>query len=62
MNWDVLFSGECCNLHVKLQPNKIFYESNGSRGTCMYVLNKGVSKKLHDIINIETKITKPIDH
>ena len=62
MEWDIVFSGECCNLHVKSEPNKIFYESNGSRGTCMYILNRGVCKKLHDIINNEIYITKPIDH
>jgi hypothetical protein len=62
MEWDIVFSGECCNLHVKSESDKIFYESNYSRGTCMYILNRGVCKKLHDIINNEIYITKPIDH
>lgn len=62
MEWDIVFSGECCDLHHKKESNKIFYESTGSRGTCMYILNKGVCKKLNDIVNKEKQIIKPIDH
>jgi GR25 family glycosyltransferase involved in LPS biosynthesis len=63
MNWDIVFSGECCNLHIhKIDSNNIFYESNGSRGTCMYILNKGICKKINDIVLMENKIIKPIDH
>jgi glycosyl transferase family 25 len=61
-SWDVLFSGGCCDLHVNSVENKHIYESNGSRGTCMYVLNKGVCSKLKNIIEKETQIIKPIDH
>ena len=61
IEWDILFCGECCNLHFHKENNKIFYETTESRGTCMYILNKGVSKKIYDIFNNETSITKPID-
>ena len=61
-SWDVLFSGGCCDLHINQIHNKHIYESNGSRGTCMYILNKGVCNKLKNIINKETQIIKPIDH
>jgi glycosyl transferase family 25 len=60
--WDVLFSAECCELHAKSVPNKIMYESNTSRGTCMYVLNKGVSTKLSQIVQAEKGLYHPIDH
>ena len=60
--WDVLFSSECCELHAKTVPDKMLYESNTSRGTCMYVLNKGVSIKLCQIVQAETEIYLPIDH
>ena len=61
MEWDIVFSGECCGLHANIEPNKILYEST-SRGTCMYILNKGVCKKINDIFNIEQQINKSIDH
>jgi GR25 family glycosyltransferase involved in LPS biosynthesis len=63
-DWDILFSGDCCNLHIDdgLSEEKHIYKIARSRGTCMYVLNKGVCKKLRDIISSETDIYKPIDH
>lgn len=62
MEWDVVFTGECCGIHSQVEPNKTFYDSNGSRGTCMYILNRGVCKKLNDIVNAESTITLPVDH
>jgi len=61
IEWDILFCGECCNLHFYKENNKIFYETTDSRGTCMYILNKGVSKKIYDIFINETFIDKAID-
>jgi glycosyl transferase family 25 len=61
-SWDVLFSGGCCDLHINSVVNKHIYESNGSRGLCMYVLNKGVCSKLKNIFEKEILIIKPIDH
>jgi len=60
--WDVLFSGECEKLHAKTVPDKMLYESKTSRGCCMYVLNKGVSAKLCQIVQAEKEINLPIDH
>ena len=61
--WDIAFTGGCCNLHApNMQPNQLLYESNGSRGTCMYIMNRGVCKKINQIMKNETHITKPIDH
>jgi hypothetical protein len=62
MDWDIAFTGGCCNIHARSEPGRIFYESNGSRGACMYILNKGVCKKMNTIIKSETQIVKPIDH
>jgi len=62
MEWDVVFTGECCGIHSHVEPNKTFYETNGSRGTPMYILNRGVCKKLNDIVKAETIIDRPIDH
>ena len=61
-DWDILFSGACCNLHTNIKNNKHIYESNGSRGTCMYIMNKYVNKKIRDILHKESIISKPIDH
>ncbi len=62
LEYDIIFPAECCNLHANnITPTQIFYR-NSSRGTCMYILNKGVCKKLYDIFNNETIIDKPIDH
>jgi GR25 family glycosyltransferase involved in LPS biosynthesis len=61
--WDVAFTGECCNIHAKnIVQGQIFYDWPGSRGTCMYILNAGVCKKLYDIFNQENKIVLAIDH
>jgi glycosyl transferase family 25 len=60
-NWDVLFSGECCGLHCDVTPGKIIKATNTSRGTCMYVLNFGVGKRLYEIFNTQSVIRSPID-
>lgn len=62
LDWDILFCGECCNLHKTKIGNKIFYETNTSRGLCMYIMNKGVTSKLKKIFELENNINKPIDH
>lgn len=62
-NWDLIFSGDCCNLHYNnIIPNKKLYKTNLSRGTCMYIININTTKKLLDIFNLEKIIDKPIDH
>jgi len=61
--WDVAFTGECCNIHAKnVVQGQHFYDSTGSRGTCMYIINSGVCKKLYNIFNQEPKILLAIDH
>jgi GR25 family glycosyltransferase involved in LPS biosynthesis len=61
--WDVAFTGECCNIHAKnIVQDQFFYESNSSRGTCMYIVNSGVCQKLYNIFNQEPRITLAIDH
>lgn len=60
-SWDVLFGGSCCDLHAG-PPSHILYQTNRSRGTCMYVLNGGVCKKIHDIYKGCHKIDRAIDH
>jgi GR25 family glycosyltransferase involved in LPS biosynthesis len=60
-DWDILFCGECCNLHETVILNKLFYPQTFSRGTCMYILNKGVSSKINKIFNNEIFINKSID-
>jgi GR25 family glycosyltransferase involved in LPS biosynthesis len=61
-NWDIIFTGDCLNLHARVQKEKLFYPTNRSRGTCMYILNVGVCKKLLNIVNIEKNINEAIDH
>ena len=61
VKWDALFPGECCNLHDVPEPNTNIKKSNGSRGTCMYILNVGVGKQLYDIFNKQSIISRPID-
>ena len=61
VEWDVLFSGECCNLHYKPESGKNIKKSIGSRGTCMYILNTGVGKKLYNIFNSQPVISNQID-
>ena len=61
--WDLIFSGDCCNLHYKNVENyKNLYKTNLSRGTCMYIININTTNKLLEIFNLEKKIVKPIDH
>jgi GR25 family glycosyltransferase involved in LPS biosynthesis len=61
--WDVLFTGECCNLHVdNIQQNQYFYRFYSSRGGSMYLLNKNTSAKLASIFENEHNIHVPIDH
>lgn len=62
--WDILFTGECSNIHdINSNDNQIFYRSNGSRGSCMYILNTHTSALLSNIINNDKEIiNKPIDH
>jgi GR25 family glycosyltransferase involved in LPS biosynthesis len=62
-DWDLIFSGECCNLHYKnIENEKNLYRTNFSRGTCMYIININTTNKLIEIFNSEKKIIKPIDH
>jgi len=64
-DYDIIVPGECCNLHANnITPNQIFYRDYSvfGRGTCMYILNKSVCKKLYDIYNSESIIVKPVDH
>jgi GR25 family glycosyltransferase involved in LPS biosynthesis len=62
-NWDILFTADCCNIHAdNIYENKYFYNSNKSRGTCMYILNKDTSSKLINIFKNEINISLPIDH
>jgi GR25 family glycosyltransferase involved in LPS biosynthesis len=61
-SWDILFTCECSNLRSPdITSDKIYYESETSRGTCMYILNKGVSRKLLDIFNNEQETSYAID-
>jgi glycosyl transferase family 25 len=59
--WDVLFAGECCSAHWALEPNKMVYRTDHSRGTCLYVLNLGVGKRLYDIFTKQDQISVPVD-
>jgi GR25 family glycosyltransferase involved in LPS biosynthesis len=59
--WDVLFCGECVNLHSNPEYGKRVCKSDGSRGPCMYVLNAGVAKRLYDIFLNQSKIRDQID-
>ena len=59
--WDVLFSGECCNLHTEITAGKRVYNTGFSRGACMYVLNVGAGKKLYEAFLKYNVIDIPID-
>jgi len=59
--WDVLFSGECCNLHCDVEPGRLVKKTGMSRGCCMYVLNIGVGKRLYEIFENQATITDPVD-
>lgn len=58
--WDALFSGECCNMHCDT-GSKLVKQTNQSRGTCMYVLNKGIGNRLYNIFCNQSIVTYPID-
>jgi GR25 family glycosyltransferase involved in LPS biosynthesis len=61
--WDIIFSGECCNLHASpIIKGKILYETKLSRGAGMYILNKNVTNKLVKIFDNEKNINLPFDH
>jgi GR25 family glycosyltransferase involved in LPS biosynthesis len=61
--WDLIFSGDCCNLHYKnVENDKNLYKTNHSRGTCMYIININTTNKLLEIFNLEKRIINPIDH
>jgi GR25 family glycosyltransferase involved in LPS biosynthesis len=62
IEWDIIFCSESCNLHKNKIGNKIIYDSDTSRGTGMYIMNKGVASKLKNIFELENNINKPIDH
>ena len=62
--WDVVFTAECSDHHYpNIQDNKLFYGylDSGSRGTCMYILNKGACRKYYELYNNENNIDVPID-
>lgn len=59
--WDVLFAGECMNLHCNVNKPHVVKKMNKSRGTCLYVLNVGVGKRLGEIFENQPKIKSPID-
>lgn len=61
-DWDVIFSGGCSNIHFEKQGDQIFYRSNRSRGTCMYILNKHMSKLLYDMFDNSSYIDTAVDH
>lgn len=63
MEWDIIFSGECCNIHpLNIYKDTIFYPCLLSRGTCMYILNTSTSNKLLQIFNNSSVISDAIDH
>lgn len=62
-NWDILFTSGCFDMHAKnIVPDKYFYDTNGSRGTCMYIINKRACEKVLSIFDCERSIKLPIDH
>lgn len=71
--WDVIFTAECVKLHIDYNPYGItipvysshppyLFETNGSRGTCMYIINKTACRKILDIYNNQSIINNAIDH
>ena len=64
-NFDIIFPGECANLHIKTtEPNKHFYKTCSARGTCFYIVNNNIVKKILDKFNEDTqhnKILVPVD-
>lgn len=59
--WDILFAGDCCNLHCTVEPGKMVKRTDDSRATGLCVLNLGVGKKLYDIFAAQETIDTPID-
>ena len=48
-NFDIIFPGECANLHIFGQNiNKYYYRYNMSRGTCFYIINNKCIQKILD--------------
>jgi glycosyl transferase family 25 len=70
-NYDMLFIGDGCNLHIKkdkLIPNKNIYEKclweggGATRCTDSYIITKAAANKLFEYIkNLNYKINLPID-
>lgn len=60
--WDILFTADCCNIHAtNILDKNYWYPWNGSRGTCMYIINKTTCLKILEIFELEKEITMPID-
>ena len=60
--WDVLFPGECCDLHCNVEKGKLVKRTTKSRGAWLYVLNVGVGKRIYEIFTRQMKILLPVDH
>ena len=60
--WDVLFPGECCDLHCNVEKGKLVKRTTKSRGAGLYVLNVGVGKRIYEIFTRQMKILLPVDH
>jgi glycosyl transferase family 25 len=59
--WDVLFAGECSNVHCSVDKHHMVKKMNKSRGTCLYVLNVGVGERLCEIFEKQPRIKSPVD-
>ena len=59
--WDILFAGDCANLHCNVEPDKMVKHTGGSRATGLCVLNVGVGRKIYDIFMSQSNIHAPID-
>ncbi len=68
-DWDMLFIGNGCNLHIKdLVPNKFIYKKEHKNGatrcTDSYLITQKCAKKIIDFVNSHSKlpyINKPVD-
>lgn len=62
-SWDVIFCAECARIRAEgpITESQIYYPSNRSRGTCMYILNRGVAKRLYDEFYSKDKINDVVD-
>lgn len=57
IDWDILWTGTCCNLHANKNSNKNIFKMNGSRCTHSFILSKnGIDKILKEIKNIDEAI------